>query len=491
MLLGAKHSFVRLFCTFQDVERLYFVLSYAKNGELLPHIKKVGSFDIECTKFYAAEILRGLEYLHSLGIIHRDLKPENILLDEKMHVLITDFGSAKILRNEQPEESPLWYKQQLGERNNKEDDAATENCINENVNDDNDIKIKSWCRRNSFVGTAQYVSPELLTSKITSRASDLWALGCIIYQMVAGLPPFRGCSEYLIFQEILALHYEIPDGFCELARDLVSRLLVLEPSERLGANDVQDSSYPSIRAHLFFKGVDFETLHEQRPPPIYPYLPGTSENEEMRSHYRVPNYLEPGLDDKQLTRLLGLGIGGLSSNDVKDSYHHRQQSLKHQAQSECKQHPHLSQEERLDFRPCMRANKPKNKYDLADLNSDELRQRLKVQKADNQWDSFVTGNLIIKQGFVNKRKGLFSRRRMLLLTTGPHLYYVDPVNMVLKGEIPWSKELRVEPKNFKIFFVHTPNRTYYLEDPEGFALGWCQAIEEMRVYYYGIEEPSS
>jgi hypothetical protein len=52
-------------------------------------------------------------------------------------------------------------------------------------------------------------------------------------------------------------------------------------------------------------------------------------------------------------------------------------------------------------------------------------------------------------------QGLFARRRMLLLTLGPHLYYVDPANMVLKGEIPWSHELRVEPKNFKIFFVHT------------------------------------
>ena len=400
MLAGAKHSFVRLFCTFQDLDRLYFVLSYAKNGELLPYINKVGSFDIECTKFYSAEILRGLEYLHGLGIIHRDLKPENILLDEKMHVLITDFGSAKILK----------------------DDPDVRTCDTADEQQ-SDITRK---RRNSFVGTAQYVSPELLTDKTASRASDLWALGCIVYQMVAGLPPFRSRSEYLIFQKILKLDYEIPDGFCPLAKSLVNQLLVLDASERLGALDEHGNGYPSIRAHSFFAGVDFETLHEQNPPPIYPYLPGTSEHEELRSHYRVPDHLEPGLDDKQLTRLLGLGIGS----------------------------------EEIPQKPApvtQVVEKPSRKIsgNIADLTAAEMKSRLDNQRATNVWHNFVEDNIILKQGFVNKRKGLFARKRMLLLTTGPHLYYVDPVNMVLKGEIPWSPELRVEPKNFKIFFVHT------------------------------------
>lgn len=261
----------------------------------------------------------------------------------------------------------------------------------------------------------------------------------------------------MIFQKILKLEYEIPDGFCELAKSLVRQLLVVEVSQRLGAQDEHGSGYPSIRAHAFFDGVDFETLHEQTPPPIYPYLPGTSENEEMRSQYRVPDHLEPGLDDKQLTRLLGLGIG---------------------------------EEEKPE--PIAVVEKPRRKRSgIADMSPDEFRARLEKQRASNQWDTFAGGNLILKQGFVNKRKGLFARRRMLLLTTGPYLYYVDPVNMVLKGEIPWSPELRVEPKNFKIFFVHTPNRTYYLEDPEGFALEWCRAIEEMRVHCYGLQESTA
>lgn len=180
MLSNTEHYFVKLYCTFQDHDRLYFVLSYAKNGELLPYINKVGSFDIECTKFYAAEILLGLEHLHKIGIIHRDLKPENILLDERMHVLITDFGSAKILK---PQQQP-----------------QTQDNKNQQQESQQNVDQRPLRRCNSFVGTAQYVSPELLTDKTAGRPSDLWAFGCLIYQMVAGLPPFKSRSEYIIFQ---------------------------------------------------------------------------------------------------------------------------------------------------------------------------------------------------------------------------------------------------------------------------------------------------
>lgn len=141
-------------------------MSYAKNGDLLPYINKVGSFDAACTRFYSGEILRALEHLHDLNIMHRDLKPENILLDHNMHIKVADFGCSKIL--EQP------------------DDAVDKSILDEN---------KPRQRTNSFVGTAQYVSPELLTEKTISPSSDLWALGCIIYQMIAGLPPFR--SRYI------------------------------------------------------------------------------------------------------------------------------------------------------------------------------------------------------------------------------------------------------------------------------------------------------
>lgn len=293
-------GFVNLFCTFQDTKSLYFVMTYAKNGDLLPYINKVGSFDIPCTRFYAAELVLALENMHKRGIIHRDLKPENILLNNEMHTLIADFGSSKILQEVSHQKSAI--------TTTGGESSATGSFGGRGLTHGD--------RKNSFVGTAQYVSPEILKGHESTPAIDLWALGCIIYQMVSGLPPFRGGSEYLIFQMILKQELKFPDGFDRDAKDLVERLLVLEPSKRLGAGE--KDRYDSIRTHAFFKGVDWERLHEQTPPQIFPYLPGRSSEEELRSEYRVPDHLEPGLDGRQLTRLLGMELGTLDMGEDYD-----------------------------------------------------------------------------------------------------------------------------------------------------------------------------
>jgi 3-phosphoinositide dependent protein kinase-1 len=294
-------GFVNLFCTFQDNKSLYFVMTYAKNGDLLPYINKVGSFDLNCTRFYAAEVVLALEEMHQRAIIHRDLKPENILLDENMHILIADFGSAKVLT---PEEM---QRQQTALTDNRFQGGSD----NDNSDDEETAPERSGVgggRKRSFVGTAQYVSPEILKGKPTSRATDLWALGCIIYQMISGLPPFRAPTEYLIFQKVLKVDVKFPDGFDKTAHDLVQKLLRYDPAQRIGNNDA-GHKYISIRTHPFFEGIQFDTLRHQTPPPIYPYLPGLNADDELRSQYRVPDHLEPGLDDKQLTRLLGLELG--------------------------------------------------------------------------------------------------------------------------------------------------------------------------------------
>uniref|UniRef100_A0A4W4DR66 3-phosphoinositide-dependent protein kinase 1 n=1 Tax=Electrophorus electricus TaxID=8005 RepID=A0A4W4DR66_ELEEL len=403
--------FVKLYFTFQDVEKLYFGLSYAKNGELLRYIRKIGSFDEACTRFYSAEIVCALEYLHSVGVIHRDLKPENILLNEEMHIQITDFGTAKQFSSE-----------------------------------------STQTRANSFVGTAQYVSPELLTRKSACKSSDLWALGCIVYQLVAGLAPFRAVNEYLTFQKIIKLEYEFPEKFFSKAKDLVEKLLNLDPAQRLGCEEV--GGYNLLRAHMFFEGISWEDLHLQTPPKLTPYLPAMAEDDE--EYYGNYDNLLSQFGNMEVVHSTPLPV-----LTVPAALFPRRSS------SNIEQYIHD-----LDS----------NSFELdLQFSSEEKQLLLQKQTTGNPWHQFVENNLILKMGPVDKRKGLFARRRQLLLTEGPHLYYVDPVNKVLKGEIPWSPELRPEAKNFKTFFVHTSEFPVYSFSTE-YSTSDSEAVVNWNVY---------
>lgn len=238
---------VRLYYTFQDQSSLYYVLDLCTGGELLGVLKQWTTFDEDCTKFYGAQILDTIEFMHSRGVIHRDLKPENVLLDNQMHVKITDFGTAKLLdTNVRSRTSPNGVTGASDLLDGSEQDRA-----------------------NSFVGTAEYVSPELLTDKNACKASDLWAFGCIIYQLLVGRPPFKAANEYLTFQKIIALNYEFPRGFPEVAKDLVERLLVLDPSRRLTIEHVKN--------HEFFDGIRWGVgLWKQKSPRLRSFVPAAA-----------------------------------------------------------------------------------------------------------------------------------------------------------------------------------------------------------------------
>eukprot|EP00826_Nyctotherus_ovalis_P058141 TRINITY_DN7974_c0_g3_i4.p1 TRINITY_DN7974_c0_g3~~TRINITY_DN7974_c0_g3_i4.p1 ORF type:complete len:389 (+),score=116.70 TRINITY_DN7974_c0_g3_i4:425-1591(+) len=227
-VLVATNSFniVKLYYTFRDSERLYFALEYVPNGELHELLKVAKRLSFPLAQFYAAEMVNMLEYLHSKGIVHQDLKPENILLSEDWHLKLADFGTAKFLANEE-----------------------------ESLTDED------------FVGTAEYVSPEVLMNKRSTPASDLWALGCIVYEFFVGKTPFDKTTEYWTFEAITNGKFICPDWMNADAAALCRELLVVEPSKRLGCSEKgMQIDYDVVRGHRFFAGIEFRKLPEIKPP---------------------------------------------------------------------------------------------------------------------------------------------------------------------------------------------------------------------------------
>lgn len=260
MLSNLNHpNIVKLYSTFQDARKLYFILEYCPNRDLSDLVRKEGKLGLEITKFYIAEIVSALEYMHKKGFYHRDLKPENILLDEKMHLKICDFSTANI--------KDMYFDKK------KMKFVKIEGMLNEKENVKDDIEIDDIHNISlDLVGTPEYVSPEVLSNKTSytiGPSVDLWALGCILYYLIHGCTPFKAKNNFLIFEKIMKNEYVIGNEVDEDSKDLISRLLVLDPEKRLGAgNDDPKSNYSfmALKSHPFFKIIDWENLHVSDPP---------------------------------------------------------------------------------------------------------------------------------------------------------------------------------------------------------------------------------
>ncbi|KAI3424807.1 hypothetical protein D9Q98_008193 [Chlorella vulgaris] len=303
-----------LFFTFQDAYSLYMGLEYCPNGELYDQIRLQGRLPEASAAVYAAEVVLMLEHLRSHRIVHRDLKPENLLLDAQGHLKLIDFGSAKQLA---PDEAALPAEaaahssagdeaahgaaadspeaEAEAEAGGKPDVAAQEAGTAEPAaqaspgdapvpkvaevaevrtpfqseagSKPGQVKEERAKRAVSLVGTADYVSPEILNNCAVTTAADLWALGCVAYQMLSGRPPFKSPSEYVTFQKIVDADYEMPKGISQAAADLLRGLLQVKPANRIGAADLAE-----LKAHPFFEKIDWQKLRSQPAPEFVPDL---------------------------------------------------------------------------------------------------------------------------------------------------------------------------------------------------------------------------
>ncbi len=181
------HPFVtNLVASFSDYDFLYLLLDYVPGGELFSYLRKLRRFDEEMARFYAAEIVLVLEYLHERqgGVAYRDLKPENLLLDAEGHIKLVDFGFAKRLGNN---------------------------------DDDRPVETYTLC------GTPEYLAPEVIHNKGHTTAVDWWALGILIYEFLTGYPPFgiriqsRSTSS-MLFTSSFPHATRIPQTFSFLRR---------------------------------------------------------------------------------------------------------------------------------------------------------------------------------------------------------------------------------------------------------------------------------
>lgn len=210
---------IRLHHCFQDEAHLYFALDLATNGDLKVLVQKHGSISLNCARYYTAQLVDAVQYLHDSGVVHRDIKPENLLLDAEWRIKLCDFGCAYVGKDL---ETP---------------------------------------RTNTFVGTAAYISPELLSrSETNPKSPDLWAIGCTLYFFLYGASPFMAATDYLMMQRVKALDYSIPEQCDPDAASLIRALLVVDTTERLGL--APKSSAQELRRHSFFigeKNADSET----------------------------------------------------------------------------------------------------------------------------------------------------------------------------------------------------------------------------------------
>ena len=230
ILAMCDHPFLlNLAASYQDEDELYMLIELALGGELFSILRERNKFDEPTSRFYAANVCAAFEYLHDMKIVYRDLKPENLLLDAQGYLKVVDFGFAKI------------------------------------IND------RTW----TLCGTPEYLAPEIILNKGHNQAADWWAVGILVYEMIMGNAPFVDDTDPMqVYQK--ALRGVLPEtkgrNLSKDAKNLVERLLVKEPSERLGCMKL---GVAELKRHPFFAKTNWQRLEKKLTQA--PYIP-TIEN---------------------------------------------------------------------------------------------------------------------------------------------------------------------------------------------------------------------
>jgi len=215
LMCAMNHPFlIKLYQTYKDADRLYFLMEPSLGGELFPILRRYGGFPPFQAKFYSAQIILAFEYMHSMDYIYRDLKPENLLLDEVGYIKITDFGFCKHVPD----------------------------------------------RTYTVCGTPEYMAPEII-QRVSGHGKgvDWWTLGILLFEMLSGFSPFwrKGQDNMKMYERIISGVYHVPSHVHEPEKELIAGLLQVKPTNRLG---VIKGGADKIKAQKFFDGFDWKGL---------------------------------------------------------------------------------------------------------------------------------------------------------------------------------------------------------------------------------------
>ena len=450
---------------FQDKKHLYFVMEYCKNKDLGKLIRKIGTFNFKLAQYYAAEIISAITYMKKRGVYHRDLKPENIGIDEDMHLKILDFATSNMENKYFDKKLMKFVEIEKAEYDKAYNEMKQRKSLKEN-NDTIDYVIidghKILNLKEKFVGTAEYISPEVLENKLDliGPGVDIWAFGVMLYLFFAGVTPFKGKNDDETLENIKKVNYswtiiknheKIEINIPKEAKDLIQKILIKDPTQRIGYNS---KDYSEIKSHPFFKGINFDTLSEE---PI-PLNKAFSLLESLG--YIDNNDIAVEKDDDIYINVL---------NNSDDKIMDEQHSTGSMDNAELRlTNKKLTfdrfQSFRMSFFPKKEIKLNKNENMIIE-NNDEINNNLIVTmcKSDKHNKTIDNDIILIEDILYKKSPFVYYNKRYCKLFSKGHLDYYHFPTKVFKGSIIINENSKVNPIDDYRFELISQNKIYHFK----------------------------
>ncbi|KAL5225234.1 hypothetical protein ABZP36_011873 [Zizania latifolia] len=285
------HPFLpTLYAHFETDRFACLVMEFCPGGDLhaLRQRQPGKHFPEHAARFYAAEVLLALEYLHMLGVVYRDLKPENVLVRDDGHIMLSDFdlslrcavsptlvkyslGSdgANAQSCAQPAAciQPTCFMPKLFGQKSKKSKSSQQRHQNHQAFTLPEVVVEpTGARSMSFVGTHEYLAPEIIKGEGHGSAVDWWTFGVFLHELMYGKTPFKGQTNRATLFNVVGQQLRFPDypPTSNAGRDLIRGLLAKEPQGRLGVK----RGAAEIKQHPFFEGVNWALIRCSTPPGV-------------------------------------------------------------------------------------------------------------------------------------------------------------------------------------------------------------------------------